>query len=106
MKDYYRLYAALWTRDNGNRVLYSDDFGETWNSLGYEEFPAPNGNEPKCEELPDGTVVLSSRTGGGRFFNFFTFTDINKAEGKWGTVAKSQASNNGTFGADCTGEIR
>ena len=105
VKDYYRLYAALWTRDNGNRVLYSDDFGETWNSLGYEEFPAPNGNEPKCEELPDGTVVLSSRTGGGRFFNFFTFTDINKAEGKWGTVAKSQASNNGTFGADCNGEI-
>ncbi len=105
VNDYYRLYAALWTRDNGNRVVYSDDFGETWHSLGYEEFPAPGGNEPKCEELPDGTVVLSSRTGGGRFFNFFTFTDIEKAEGKWGTVAKSQASNNGTFGADCNGEI-
>lgn len=105
VKDYYRLYAALWTRDNGNRVLYSDDFGETWHSLGYEEFPAPSGNEPKCEELPDGTVVLSSRTGGGRFFNFFTFTNIEKAEGKWGSVAKSQASNNGTFGADCNGEI-
>jgi sialidase-1 len=27
------------------------------------------------EELPDGTVVLSSRKGGGRYFNLFTFND-------------------------------
>ncbi len=24
---YYRLYCSMWTRDGGNRVLYSDDFG-------------------------------------------------------------------------------
>ena len=26
---YYRLYAAMCARPNGNRVIYSDDFGRT-----------------------------------------------------------------------------
>ena len=55
--DYYRLYCAVWTRDGGNRVIYSDDFGETWHLLGaLTDRPAPGGDEPKCEELPDGTA--------------------------------------------------
>ena len=59
---HYRLYAAMCARPNGNRVIYSDDFGRTWNVLGsVDELPAANGDEPKCEELPDGRVVLSSR---------------------------------------------
>ena len=86
---YYRLYAALWTNNQGNRVIYSDDFGETWNILGtVDDRPASGGNEPKCEELPDGTVVLSSRRGNGRYFNLFTYTaDSDYTTGTWGTVA-------------------
>lgn len=95
---YYRLYAALCAEPSGNRVIYSDDFGETWHALGgIDALPAPYGNEPKCEELPDGTVILSSRMSGGRYFNFYTYTDVEKAEGSWGTVATSTSSNNGAY---------
>ena len=86
---YYRLYAALWTNNEGNRVIYSDDFGETWAILGtVADRPASGGNEPKCEELPDGTVVLSSRRGNGRYFNLFTFDEgSDYTTGSWGAVA-------------------
>ena len=58
---HYRIYAALCARPNGNRVIYSDDFGNTWRALGdINVSPAPNGDEPKCEELPDGSLILSS----------------------------------------------
>ncbi len=102
--EYYRLYCALWTRDQGNRVIYSDDFGGTWNVLGtIDDRPAPNGNEPKCEELPDGTVILSSRVGGGRYFNVFTFNDNTYTTGTWGTVANSTTVRDGSGGTN--GEI-
>lgn len=94
---YYRLYAALCARPNGNRVIYSDDFGQSWHALGsINSSPAPNGDEPKCEELPDGTVILSSRMNGGRYYNFFTYTDVASAQGSWGNVATSNADNKGT----------
>lgn len=101
---YYRLYAALWTKNEGNRVVYSDDFGETWNVLGtITDRPASSGDEPKCEELPDGTVVLSSRKGSGRYFNLFTFTSTTGEDayttGTWGTVATGISnSDSGTNG--------
>lgn len=101
---YYRLYAALWTKNNGNRVVYSDDFGDTWNVLGtIADRPASSGDEPKCEELPDGTVVLSSRRGNGRFFNLFTFAsttgDDAYTSGTWGTVTTGiNNSDSGTNG--------
>lgn len=98
--NYYRLYAALCAKPNGNRVIYSDDFGKTWNILGdIDDLPAVSGDEPKCEELPDGSVILSSRMNGGRYFNIFTYaaTDgVAKGTGTWGTVATSSSSNNGT----------
>lgn len=95
---HYRLYAALCARPGGNRVIYSDDLGKTWNVLGsIDVSPAPNGDEPKCEELPDGTVILSSRMDGGRFFNYFTYTDVVKGEGSWGTVTASNAGNKGVI---------
>ncbi len=95
--DYYRLYCALWTRDQGNRVIYSDDFGGTWKVLGtINDRPASNGNEPKCEELPDGTVILSSRVGGGRYFNVFTFADDTYTTGTWGQVANSTTVRDGS----------
>ena len=74
---YYRIYAALCARPGGNRVIYSDDFGHTWHSLGtIHQSPAPLGDEPKIEELPDGSVLLSSRPGwgnlnSGRFYNIY-----------------------------------
>lgn len=101
---YYRLYAALWTKNEGNRVVYSDDFGDTWNVLGtITDRPASSGDEPKCEELPDGTVVLSSRKASGRFFNLFTFAsttgDDAYTSGTWGTVTTGiNNSDSGTNG--------
>ena len=104
---YYRLYCSMWTRDGGNRVIYSDDFGGSWKVLGtiYDR-PAPGGDEPKVEELPDGSVLLSSRCT-GRYFNIYTYTDVKKGEGSWGTVALSNANNNGVaaVGNSTNGEI-
>lgn len=95
---YYRLYAALCS-NVGSLVVYSDDFGETWNALGgVNALPVPNGDEAKIEELPNGNVLISSRTG-GRYFNIFTYTDQNSAEGSWGTAVKASiGSTNPTNG--------
>lgn len=94
--DYYRLYAAMCARPNGNRVIYSDDFGRTWHALGgASALPAPGGDEPKCEELPDGRVILSSRVGGGRIYNIYTYSNTLTAEGAWGSSVKSTFEGSG-----------
>ena len=99
--NYYRLYAAMCARPNGNRVIYSDDFGRTWKALGGPAaLPAPGGDEPKCEELPDGRVILSSRVGGGRIYNIYTYSNTETAEGEWGTSVKSTFEGSGY---DCSG---
>lgn len=111
--DYYRIYCAVLVKNvNGthvNFVLYSDDFGGTWTVLGgAENSPIPSGgDEPKAEELPDGSVIISSRTTGGRYFNIFTYTDSKNAEGSWGTSTFSGSGNNGTTAVSNTtnGEI-
>lgn len=107
VKKYHRVYAPLCTTE-GNYVVYSDDFGATWNVLGDASAScAPKGDEPKCEELPDGSVLLSSRKAGGRYFNIFRYTNPKKAEGAWGEVVDSQQMPGGisnTSGA-CNGEI-
>ena len=105
---YYRLYAAMCARPNGNRVIYSDDFGRTWHALGgASALPAPGGDEPKCEELPDGRVILSSRVGGGRIYNIYTYSNTLTAEGAWGTDVKCTFEGSGkTPGGNSTnGEI-
>ena len=105
---YYRLYAAMCARPNGNRVIYSDDFGRTWHALGgASALPAPGGDEPKCEELPDGRVILSSRVGGGRIYNIYTYSNTLTAEGSWSTDVKSTFEGSGkTPGGNSTnGEI-
>ena len=100
--DYYRIYCAVLVKDvNGthiNFVLYSDDFGEKWTILGDPNVaPIPSGaDEPKADELPDGSVLVSSRVTGGRYYNIFSYTDSKKAEGRWGTHSFSGNSNNGT----------
>ena len=91
--NYYRLYAALAARPNGNRVIYSDDFGRTWKALGgASATPVPNGDEPKCEELPDGRVIITSRTGGGRLMNIYTYSNTKTGEGEWETQTKATMS--------------
>ena len=94
---YYRLYAALCARPGGNRVVYSDDLGRTWHALGdIHTSPAPTGDEPKIEELPDGRVVLSSRISGGRLFNIFHYLSHQNATGAWeATPALSQNEGGG-----------
>ena len=100
--DYYRIYCAVLVKNvNGthvNFVLYSDNFGESWTVLGGGEVsPIPSGgDEPKAEELPDGSVIISSRASGGRYYNIFSYTDSKKAEGSWGTYQFSGSGNNGT----------
>lgn len=93
---YYRIYAALCARPNGNRVVYSDDFGRTWHALGgASALPAPAGDEPKCEELPDGRIVLSSRVRGGRIYNIYTYTNTLTGEGSWGKSEKCTFTGSG-----------
>lgn len=111
--DYYRIYCAVLVKNvnstHVNFVLYSDNFGESWTVLGGGEVsPIPSGgDEPKAEELPDGSVIISSRTSGGRIYNIFSYTDSKKAEGTWGTAQYSNASNNGTIAVNnsTNGEI-
>ena len=99
--DNYRLYAALCT-NVGSLVVYSDDFGVTWAALGGTgERPVPSGDEAKIEELPNGNVLISSRTRyhSGRYFNIYTYTDKEQAEGSWGTVTTASiGSSNDTNG--------
>ena len=100
--NFYRLYAALCTL-SGNFVIYSDNFGDTWRVLGDPNHsPARDGDEPKGEELPDGSVILSSRYQ-GRLFNIFTFTDAAKGEGTWDLRAKALDMKN--VQNACNGEI-
>lgn len=92
---HYRIYAAVATFAIGSYVIYSDDFGETWQCLGGSSAnPGMNGStmnssESKLEELPDGNVLMSCRGMGtqtGRYYNLFTYTDQKTAEGKWGEL--------------------
>jgi hypothetical protein len=89
-------------------VIYSDDFGNTWHALGGPDaLPVPHGDEPKCEELPDGRVVISSRAWGGRYFNIYEYTDIASGAGTWGEAAGSGKRVNGCASLEnaCNGEI-
>ena len=115
-KDYYRIYAGVCTMgDKGSRVAYSDDFGETWHYLGgYNATPVASlGDECKVEELPDGSILLNTRTraaknGTGRHFNIFKFTDIANGKGTWQSqYVTSGASNTAgeTYAAANNGEI-
>lgn len=115
--DYYRLYAGVNTRPNGSRVMYSDDFGATWNYLGGTDV-TPSlvtssvfGDECKVEELPNGDILLCCRVAGdgntGRIFNVFSFTDFKNAAGSWGTCARSGKANTSgeTYTYNTNGEV-
>ena len=107
---HYRLYAVMSglnenPRNIANWVMYSDDFGKNWKILGNPMTPPipHSADEPKCEELPDGSIVVSSRRGYGRWFNIFRFTDTAKGQGYWDDMVFSplvKASGNA-----CNGEM-
>ncbi|MDE6223400.1 MAG: glycoside hydrolase [Muribaculaceae bacterium] len=109
---HYRLYCVMSGRhaESGNIsnwVLYSDDFGHNWHILGDPMNPAVSekGDEPKCEELPDGSVLLAARgNGGGRNFNIFRYTDIENAQGRWATHVNTNLGLDHGINA-CNGEI-
>lgn len=111
--DYYRLYCSVLLKDvngtNKNYVIYSDDFGQSWLVLGgVNVAPIPSGgDEPKAEELPDGSILCSSRIYGGRMYNIYHFTNVAKAEGYWDNAATSNANNKGVVATDnsCNGEV-
>lgn len=107
--EYYRLYAVCSIQTGGgstkNFVLFSDNFGADWAVLGTPaQCPvASNADEPKAEELPDGSVLLAARGyGGGRNFNIFRYTDIENGLGKWDNFINTNMG----FGAinKCNGE--
>jgi len=104
--NHYRIYSALLSRGYGNTVVYSDDFGSTWHVLGdATNSPILGGDEAKVEELPDGSVLLSSRNGPvgtGRLFNIFTYNNPTTGAGNWNTTG---SLNIGPSGSGTNGEI-
>ncbi len=109
--DNYRIYCVMsgYNASAGNTsnwVLYSDDLGHNWHVLGDPMNPAVSvsADEPKCEELPDGSVLLAARrNGGNRNFNIFRYTDVAKGEGTWGQHISTNMGM-GNINA-CNGEI-
>ena len=103
--DYYRIYSAVCGPSGvGSLVLYSDDFGQTWQALGgpgARPTSSPWGDEAKVEELPDGNVLLSCRSKQtatcGRLFNIY-----NYATGTWSRMAASNDAQSGTYSEDCS----
>lgn len=102
---HYRIYSAIDAPMGvGCLVLYSDDFGRSWQALGgpaARPTIAPWGDEAKVEELPDGNVLLSCRSKqtstSGRLFNIYDY-----ATGTWGTMAISNDPELGTYSEQCS----
>lgn len=96
--DYYRIYSALCVYNGSGSnafVVYSDDFGASWNVLG-GGIAVSGGDESAVEELPNGNVLISSRktstpsstNTGRRYFRVFEYDDIesveeDEADGSW-----------------------
>ncbi len=103
---HYRLYCAVLVRDrmatHMNYVLFSDDFGGSWEVLGDINQPAVynTADEPKVEELPNGTILISSRYNGGRYYNIFTYDDVVSGKGSWDKAQFSGANNKGVTAID------
>lgn len=110
--NYYRLYIAHplrvpATSKFATYVIYSDDFGRSWQVLGGAGVkPSDAADESKVEELPDGSVLLSCRNQGvgGRKLNVYTYSNPKTAEGQWSTDA-IPATMSGSQVNACNGEI-
>lgn len=109
---HYRIYCVnsgyhAASGNVSNWVFYSDDFGKNWHILGDPMTPpvTSGADEPKCEELPDGSILLAARgNGGNRNFNIFRYTDLEKAEGYWGQSINTNLGFGSGINA-CNGEI-
>jgi len=111
---HYRLYAALCVGETTglifkstktySLVIYSDDFGSTWNLLGTQPVIGEGGDEAKCEELPNGNVLVSSKGKSTRYYNVFKYNSFptapNTADGNWSGKVDGCSSQdaNGTNG--------
>ena len=100
-----RIYGAMLIRKEGVGnaiyVIYTDDFGLTWDILGGSQNYITTNDEPKVEILPSGQILLSVRRGGGRQFNVFTYTDKATNAGSW----DSNVNGCGNGGSNtCNGE--
>lgn len=105
---HYRVYVVGGGRSDSRKdtqcwVFYTDDLGRSWHILGDPYKPAltTGGSEPKCEELPDGSIVYSGRANGGRTFNVFTYTDYATGAGRWDNAEFSRMI---TGAASCNGD--
>ena len=111
--DYYRIYAAVLVISKQNvwfnAVIYSDDFGHKWHLLGDKENVAitSRADEAKVEELPDKSVLISSRITGGRQYNIYTYKEPASGKGQWAKMAFSGAGNKGVTAEKnaCNGEM-
>lgn len=109
---YYRIYAGvcLYSK-SASYVVYSDDFGRTWQYLGgYVTAPVQDGDECKVEELPNGDILLFTRkrsAAAGRYINVFKFSDIASGAGSWQTMANTGTSQTDgeAYAAANNGEI-
>ena len=77
-----RIMAVIAVREPGmsglqNYAVYSDDEGETWS---VSKRAIVGGDEAKVVELNDGTILMSSRTGGNRLWAKSTDGGVT-----WGT---------------------
>lgn len=102
---HYRLYSGAPLRRLGeerhsSQVMYSDDFGASWNYLGEGEKGC---DESKIVELPNGSLLHSCRVSGrpGRLFNVFSYDDPETGKGHWGEGVIAE----GITAASCNGEI-
>lgn len=96
---HYRIYASLTcyaSGDTRNVVVYSDNFGSTWNVLSGGTLSPKDDDEAKLVELPNGNVLYSARMTGGRYFNIYTYSDNNYTSGQWGSCVSSTSTNGGT----------
>ena len=97
-----RIYGALLiknsSRGDNNYVVYTDDFGLTWNILGGSQNPIAYADEPKVEILPNGQILRSARRQGGRVFNIFTYSNKATNTGVW-----SKAINVGEWSSAANG---
>lgn len=109
---YYRIYGAFCvfevnTGKKGTYVAYTDDFGLTWHQLGNGGMAALRGDEAKCEEFPDGTVILSSRSAHRRIFNIFVYDkgkkNLREGRGRW--LGQSDGIHTGDSPNGTNGEI-
>lgn len=96
---HYRIYASLTcyaSGDTRNVVVYSDNFGNTWNVLSGGTLSPIDDDEAKLVELPNGNVLYSARMTGGRYFNIYTYSDDNYTSGSWGSYVSSTSTSGGT----------